>query len=78
MQLISTVDDETALIKRAVEIRGSYGCSRSSDGIYIALAEELSKTRTTEILTFDQGFKNQLINNAPTDRLNRQFNCGLR
>jgi predicted nucleic acid-binding protein len=57
------------LMKRAVEIRKNYGCSRSSDGIYLALAEELSKTRTTEILTFDAGFTNQIKNNAPTINL---------
>jgi predicted nucleic acid-binding protein len=37
-------DGETSLITRAVEIRNGYGCSRSSDSIYIALAEELEKT----------------------------------
>lgn len=52
------------LFKRASELRENYGCSRSSDCLYIALAEELSKTRNTEILTFDQGFSNQIIKNA--------------
>lgn len=57
---------DSSLIKRAEEIRDGYGCSRSSDGFYIALAEELAKTRTTELLTFDKGFINQAAKNAPT------------
>lgn len=70
MQIISTPSDESALMKRAVEIRGTYGCSRSSDGLYVAYAEELSKSRVTEILTFDKGMKNQILNFAPTATLN--------
>jgi predicted nucleic acid-binding protein len=70
MQFIQTPIDESALMKRAVEIRGNYGCSRSSDGLYIALTEELSQTRVTEILTFDQGMKNQIANCTPTVTLN--------
>ena len=70
MQFISTPGDESALMKRAVEIRGTYACSRSSDGLYIAYAEELSKSRITEILTFDKGMKNQISNYAPTVTLN--------
>jgi predicted nucleic acid-binding protein len=57
---------EASLLKRAVEIREGYGCSRSSDGLYIALAEELCKTYDTEIVTFDKGFINQVAKNAPT------------
>ncbi len=70
MKFISTPSDESALMKRAVEIRGTYACSRSSDGLYIAYAEELSKSRVTEILTFDKGMKNQISNYAPTVTLN--------
>ena len=62
--------NDAVLMKRAVEIRENYGCSRSSDGLYIALAEELSKTANVEILTFDKGFTNQIANNAPTVKLN--------
>jgi predicted nucleic acid-binding protein len=47
------------LIKRAEEIRASLGCSRSADGIYLALAEELSQIDTTEVVTFDAGFQSQ-------------------
>ena len=65
-----TPNGETSLIKRAVEIRDGYGCSRSSDAFYIALAEELAKTYDTELLTFDKGFVNQAAKNAPTVKIN--------
>lgn len=61
---------EAALLDRAVEIRDGYGCSRSSDGLYLALAEELSTTYDTEIVTFDKGFINQAAKNAPTVKVN--------
>jgi predicted nucleic acid-binding protein len=61
---------EASLLDRAIEIREGYGCSRSSDGLYIALAEELSKTYDTEIVTFDKGFINQAAKNAPTIKIN--------
>lgn len=61
---------DASLIKRAEEIRQNYGCSRASDSLYIALAEELTKTRATELLTFDKGFVNQTAKNAPTVKVN--------
>lgn len=61
---------EESLLDRAVEIRDGYGCSRSSDGLYIALAEELANTYDTEIVTFDKGFINQAAKNAPTVKVN--------
>jgi predicted nucleic acid-binding protein len=61
---------ESSLMKRAVEIRQGYGCSCSSDGLYLALAEELAKTYDTEIVTFDKGFINQAAKNAPTVKVN--------
>jgi predicted nucleic acid-binding protein len=66
MKNISIKTDETSLVKRAVEIRETYGCSRSSDSIYLALAEDLAKTRNVEVLTFDKGIKTQAAKNAPT------------
>ena len=66
MQNISTETDDQSFIKRAVEIRETYGCSRSSDSLYIALAEDLAKTRAVELLTFDKGMINQSAKNAPT------------
>jgi predicted nucleic acid-binding protein len=65
MKSIETPND-AQFIKRAKEIRETYGCSRSSDSIYIALAEDLAKTRTVELLTFDKGMKTQAAKNAPT------------
>ncbi len=59
MTIIATPDDETSLVSRAVEIRKSYGYSRSSDSLYIALAEDLEKTRTVELFTLDKGMTNQ-------------------
>lgn len=61
---------EAALIKRAKEIRQSYGCSRSSDSLYIALAEELATSHNVELLTFDTGFINQAAKNAPAVKVN--------
>lgn len=63
-------DGESALITRAEEIRAGYGCSRTSDGFYIALAEALAKNRPTEFLTFDAGFTNQTAKNAPSVKVN--------
>jgi predicted nucleic acid-binding protein len=66
MQNISTETDDQSLVKRAVEIWETYGCSRSSDSLYLALAEDLAKSRTVELLTFDKGIINQAAKNAPT------------
>src|SRR5579862_3837684 len=56
---------DRTLIARAEQIGNGYGCSRSADGIYIALAEEFTQTRPTVLLTFDQGMPNQAAKNAP-------------
>ena len=56
---------EASLILRADQIRAGYGCSRSADALYIALAEELSQTYTTRLLTFDQGLPKQAAQHAP-------------
>lgn len=61
---------EAALIKRAEEIRSGYGCSRTSDGLYLALAEELTQIRPTEFLTFNTGVINQAAKNAPIVTIN--------
>jgi predicted nucleic acid-binding protein len=50
---------DKCLIRRAEEIRGTLGCSRSADGIYLALAEELAKSSVAEIVTFDNGMRTQ-------------------
>lgn len=46
---------DVALIARAEQIRQGYGCSRSAGSFYLALAESLSATGTSELLTFDAG-----------------------
>ena len=51
---------------RANEIRASYSCRRTADGIYSALAEELTQTGPTELLTFDGDLPRQAARNAPT------------
>lgn len=70
MQIISTPSKESSLIQRAVEIRGNYVCKRMSDSLYIALAEDLGKTRVVELLSFDAGLKNQVSKNASAVSLN--------
>ncbi len=52
------------------EIRQGYGCSRSSDSLYITLAEELAISANVELLTFDKGFVNQVAKSAPTVKVN--------
>lgn len=61
-----TPSGEASLVDRAVEIIRGYGCSRSSDCLYLAVAEQLSKNYDTELLTFDKGMVNQAGKNAPT------------
>jgi predicted nucleic acid-binding protein len=56
---------DASLIVRAEQLRVGYGCSRSADGIYLALAEELCATRPTRLLTFDRDLPNQAARHAP-------------
>jgi predicted nucleic acid-binding protein len=57
---------DVALIPRAQEIQSGYSCRHSTDSIYAALAEELTKTNEAELITFDQGLEKQAAKNAPT------------
>jgi hypothetical protein len=57
---------DKSLIRRSADINNGFGCSRSADGIYIALAEQLARTTPTVLLTFDQGLPKQAARNAPT------------
>jgi predicted nucleic acid-binding protein len=66
VNILPPPDGEISLIARAEAIRTGYGCSRSADGIYIALAEALARTVPTVIVTFDQDMQNQVTRNAPT------------
>lgn len=54
------------LMRRAEEIRGGYACPRSADGLYIALAEQLSATYETVLLTFDEDMPKQAARHAPS------------
>jgi predicted nucleic acid-binding protein len=58
--------EESSLIVRAQAIGEGFSCYRSADGLYIALAEELSQSRPTVLLTFDEAMPNQARQNAPT------------
>jgi len=61
----SPPNGDGSLVARAEQIRSGYGCSRSADGIYIALAEDLTARGTAELVTFDTGMPNQVAANAP-------------
>ena len=54
------------LTERAEQIRAGYGCSRSADGIFIALCEELTRHGQSELATFDESLHLQAARNAPT------------
>jgi predicted nucleic acid-binding protein len=69
MKAVRTISDAD-LIERAFEIQQSYGCIRSADSIYIALAEHLAKIHTVEIVTFDGGLVSQAAKNAPSVKVN--------
>jgi predicted nucleic acid-binding protein len=58
--------EEAPLVVRAQAIGEGFSCYRSADGLYVALAEELSKSRPTVLLTFDEAMPNQAKQNAPT------------
>jgi predicted nucleic acid-binding protein len=55
---------DKALIKRADEIRGGLTCKRTTDAIYLALAEELGRADATEVVTFDDGLRTQAAANS--------------
>ena len=56
---------EVSLILRADAICTGLGPGRSADALYVALAEELSRTYETRLLTFDQGMSNEVARHAP-------------
>lgn len=57
---------EGSLVKRAEEIRAGYGCSRSADGVYIALTEKLGESSRSELLTFDAYLLKQAEKTSPS------------
>jgi len=54
-----------ALVARAEQVRGGYGCSHSADGLYLALTEWLTRTAVAELITFDTGLQRQAAVTAP-------------
>jgi len=61
---------DVALLLRAEEISNGYSCLHSTDGFYIALAEELTKSSVAEFVIFDKGVVNVAAKNAPTVKVN--------
>lgn len=61
---------DAALVNKAEELRSGYGCSRSADSIYLALAWELAQSVATELLTFDKDLEKQAVKNAPSLKIN--------
>jgi predicted nucleic acid-binding protein len=57
---------DASLIVRAEQIRHGRSCRRTTDAIYIALAEELTSRGAAELVTFDPGLRTQAIAEAPT------------
>lgn len=66
MRNVEPPSGDASLIRRAEQICTGYGASRSAAAIYIALAEELSQTYTTRLLTFDRDLPKQARRNAPS------------
>jgi predicted nucleic acid-binding protein len=65
-QVLPTPHGEAGLIMYAERFRAGYGCSRSADGIYLALAEHLANTAPTTLLTFDIALRSQATLTAPS------------
>ena len=57
---------DASLIAAAERIREGYGCSRSADSMYIALAEQLAESGSVELLTFDAAQARQAAAAAPS------------
>ena len=57
---------DAGLVLRAEQLRGTYGCSRSADGLYIATAEALVRRGVVEFVTFDIALSQQAIALVPT------------
>lgn len=73
LQIAPPPSGDFSLAIRAEASRQGYGCSRSADGLYIALAEELAQQVPTELVTFDQGIVKQAARNAPAVKVHLLF-----
>ena len=56
---------EASLVLSAQAVGAGYGCSRSADGIYIALAQQLAQNRLTVLITFDKALSHQASLQTP-------------
>ena len=66
VNILPPLNGEVSLVAPAESIRNNYGCSRSADGIYIALAEMLGLLMPSAILMFDKGMQKQAVENSPS------------
>lgn len=64
--VLAPPNGDGSLVLRAEAIRGSYTCRRSADGLYVALAEQLTAVTPTVLLTLDQDLPKQATRHAPT------------
>lgn len=64
--IVFPVGGDAALLSRAEQMRQGYGCSRSADCFYVALAERLAASQSSELMTFDTGQQSQAAAVAPT------------
>ena len=65
-QVLPAPNGDATLIAHAERFRIGYGCSRSADGLYLALAEQLAQAVSTTLLTFDVALRSQAALTAPT------------
>jgi predicted nucleic acid-binding protein len=61
---------DATLIIKAEEMRRDYGCSRSADSVYLALASRLAASEVTELLTFDQDLQKEAAKKLPSVKIN--------
>jgi predicted nucleic acid-binding protein len=57
---------DVVFVERAEELREGYGCSRSADSLYLALAESLAREGAVELLTYDGGLRTQAARWVPS------------
>src|SRR5437764_8407270 len=62
-QILPPPNGDASLISRAAAIADGYGCSRTADALYIALAEELGASMSADLVTFDADLPNQAARN---------------
>jgi predicted nucleic acid-binding protein len=68
--ILPSPQGDIGFILRNEEIRQGYSCLHSADAFYIALAEELAKSGSAELLTFDKRLVNVVATNAPAVKVN--------